>query len=104
MRLTAVQLVAWAGSTYRRTAVALGIKPGQAYQCMVCQTLMNGCELVYTLFLLLYSPYRVVWLRSITFCQDAPLASGEIKGPVGLVQCAVTQDHRHGVFDLGIHK
>ena len=32
MRLTAVQLYAWAGSTYRRTAVALGIKSGQAYQ------------------------------------------------------------------------
>lgn len=32
MRLTAVQLYAWAGSTYRRTATALGIKSGRAYQ------------------------------------------------------------------------
>lgn len=32
MRLAAVQLYAWAGSSYRRTAVALGIKSGQAYQ------------------------------------------------------------------------
>ncbi len=32
MRLTAVQLYAWGGVTYRRTAVALGIKSGQAYR------------------------------------------------------------------------
>jgi hypothetical protein len=32
MRLTAVQLYAWGGVTYRRTAVSLGIKSGQAYR------------------------------------------------------------------------
>lgn len=32
MRLAAVQLYTWAGSTYRRTATALGIKSGRAYQ------------------------------------------------------------------------
>ena len=32
MRLAAIQLYAWGGVTYRRTAVALGIKSGQAYR------------------------------------------------------------------------
>ncbi len=32
MRLVAIQLVAWSGSTYRRTATALGVKSGRVYQ------------------------------------------------------------------------